>query len=219
MMNPFKWLLLTAIAVNCAAPAWGQDEEFGVEPARRGRRGDDSERGPGGPPRGMMRMFPMFAVIDEDEDGEISTKELRRAITALKTLDQNEDGKLTEEEVRPQFPGGGPGGPGGGRGGFGGPGGQGGPGGGPGGQGGPGGGQGGQFRGGFRAPEPTEMVKRWMEFDADKDGKLSEAELTTMAQQFGRGPQRPQGEGGQGNRRRGGGRPQVEEPEVPPDQP
>ncbi|MBL9122649.1 MAG: hypothetical protein JNG90_03390 [Planctomycetaceae bacterium] len=63
------------------------------------------------------------------------------------------------------------------------------------------------------------MVKRWMEFDADKDGKLSAAELTTMAQQFGRGPQRPQGEGGQGNRRRGGGRPQVEEPEVPPDQP
>ena len=136
----------------------------------------------------MMRMFPMFAVIDEDENGEISAKELRRAITALKTLDQNEDGKLTEDEVRPQFPGGGgPGGPGGaGGGGGGGLGGHGGQGGGPNSR----GGQNGQGRPGYGPPDPAAMVKRWMEFDADQDGKLSADELTTMAQQFARPPQR-----------------------------
>ena len=149
----------------------------------------------------MMRMFPMFAVIDEDENGEISAKELRRAITALKTLDQNEDGKLTEDEVRPQFPGGGPGGPGG-------PDGPGGPGrGGPGGPGGgpnSGGGPNGQGRPPFGPPDPAAMVKRWMEFDADQDGKLSQDELNTMAQQFFRPPQQRQrpSENEPGSRRR-----------------
>lgn len=196
-MNKIFATSILLVGISCGGVLRAQDEEeFPVEPPPSARSRDS--RGAGGPGRpGMMRMFPMFAVIDEDENGEISAKELRRAITALKTLDQNEDGKLTEDEVRPQFPGGpgGAGGPGGpGRGGPGGPGG------GPG----QGGGPNGQGRPPFGPPDPAAMVKRWMEFDADQDGKLSQDELNTMAQQLFRPPQqrgRP-AENEAGNRRR-----------------
>ena len=67
----------------------------------------------------MMRMMPVLAALDADEDGEISSSEIENAVAALKKLDTNGDGKLTEEEVRPNF-GGGPGGRGQ-RGGFGNP--------------------------------------------------------------------------------------------------
>lgn len=210
-MNKIFAICILLIGLGCGEVLRAQDEEeFPVETPPSGRSRES--RGPGGPGRpGMMRMFPMFAVIDEDENGEISAKELRRAITALKTLDQNEDGKLTEDEVRPQFPGGpggagGPGGPGGpGRGGTGGPGG------GPDQAGGPNG----QGRPPFGPPDPAAMVKRWMEFDADQDGKLSQNELNTMAQQFFRPPQQRQrpSENGPGSRRRGGQKPVEDLPE------
>src|SRR5207248_3697642 len=79
---------------------------------------------------------------------------------------------------------------GGGRGGFGGPGGAGAPGGpGPGGQ-----GRGGP--GGFGPPNPQAFVDRAMEFDADKDGKLSKEELAKMAEQMGPGRGAPPARGG-----------------------
>lgn len=142
------------------------------EPGDRGRR--EGPRGPGG----FMRAIPVMAVLDADEDGDVSAAEIANAVAALKGLDDDKNGKLTEEELRPEF--------GVGRGGFGGPGGPGGPGGfGRGGLGGPGAGPGGF--GGFGPPNSDQFVARALEFDEDKDGKLSRDELVKMAEQFGRG--------------------------------
>ena len=55
---------------------------------------------PGGPPGGGL-----FAALDVDRNGEISTAEIVGAGTALLKLDRNSDGKLTPDEVF------GPGGP------------------------------------------------------------------------------------------------------------
>lgn len=98
-----------------------------------GGGGPGGGRGPGGP-GGFMRMFPVMAALDADEDGEISAKEIENAVAALKALDKDKNGKLTEDELRPNF---------GGRGGFGG----------PGGGRGPGGGGGDRDRGGSRRPQ------------------------------------------------------------------
>src|SRR5207248_10783708 len=84
---------------------------------------------------------------------------------------------------------------GGGGGGGGGPGGPGGPGGG--GPGGPGGGRGGPGGpGGFGPPNPQAFIDRAMEFDADKDGKLSKDELAKMAEQMFAGRGAPPARGG-----------------------
>jgi Ca2+-binding EF-hand superfamily protein len=72
------------------------------QPARGGERGREGGRGRGGP-EGMMRMDPIFAALDTNHDGTISTDEIDAAPAALKTLDRNGDGKLTEDEVRPNF--------------------------------------------------------------------------------------------------------------------
>ena len=122
--------------------------------------------GPPGGPEGFMRMVPVMTALDADGDGEISAAELAEATAHLKKLDANNDGKLSPEELRPNFPAG-PGGPGG----FGGP--PGGPGGFPGGPGGPPGG------GGVNGEE---LATRLMEFDADKDGKLTSEELPARMQ-------------------------------------
>jgi len=78
----------------------------------------------------------------------------------LKVLDKNADGKLTEDEVRPSFPG---------RGGRG--------------EGGRGEGRGGREETGeTAAPSPDEMVKTWMAFDKNSDGKLSKDEVPERMQ-------------------------------------
>ena len=155
--------------------------------------------GPGGP-GGFMRMVPVMTALDADGDGEISAAELVEATAHLKKLDVNNDGKLSPEELRPNFPAG--------PGGFGGP--PGGPGGFPGGPGGFGGPPGGGSANG------EELATRLMEFDADKDGKLSREELQAMAAQFqggGGGP--PAGPGGrEGGRREGGDGERVRRPPV-----
>lgn len=130
-----------------------------------------------------MRAMPVLAALDADQDGKISKAEIENATAALKKLDKNNDGDLTQEEMRPDFaamggrggPGGGFGGPGGGRGGPGGPGGRFG---GPGGEGRGGEGRGGEGRGG----DTTAMVDRFMQFDKNKDGKLSKDELSERMQ-------------------------------------
>ena len=51
----------------------------------------------------MMRMFPIMAALDADEDGEISAAEIDNAVAALKSLDKDSDGKLSADELRPEF--------------------------------------------------------------------------------------------------------------------
>jgi len=111
----------------------------------------------------------LATVFDTDGDGEISAEELEKASESLKKLDTNKDGVISADELRPQGGPGGPGGFGGGR-----PGGQGGPGGG--GFGGPGGG------GPGGAGGAEEMVKRIMEYDENKDGKVTTQEVPARMQ-------------------------------------
>ena len=113
---------------------------------------------PGGPGRGPMMMMrsPAFRALDSDGDGIVSAGELAKASSALKTLDKNADGRLTEDEVRPSFPG---------RGGRG------------------EGGRGGREETGDTAPPSAdEMVKTWMAFDKNGDGKLTRDEVPERMQ-------------------------------------
>jgi hypothetical protein len=71
-------------------------------PDAPGRRGGRGFGGPGGP-AGFMRMIPIMAALDADEDGELSAEEIANAVVALKKLDKDEDGKLSAEELRPEF--------------------------------------------------------------------------------------------------------------------
>jgi hypothetical protein len=61
---------------------------------------------PGGP--GGQGPPPVLAALDQNRDGELSSKEISSAAESLKILDRNGDGRLTEDEFRPGPPGGGP---------------------------------------------------------------------------------------------------------------
>ena len=132
----FRWIAPLVGFCLIATVAFAQEEDNGGRRRRGADRGADSaqgdrpQRGPGGPGGGrfgfggpgggnmgamIRRMNPIFAALDKDEDGEISSSEIENAIAALKTLDKNTDGKITSDEVTPQFGRSGPGG------GFGGP--------------------------------------------------------------------------------------------------
>src|SRR5690606_22917322 len=54
---------------------------------------------------GMLRMMPLFAALDTDRDGTISSAEIENAAAALRKLDKNNDGKLEPHELRPHFAG------------------------------------------------------------------------------------------------------------------
>ena len=96
-------------------PFGGSDRPEGRGPAGRGPGGPEGF-GPGGPrggafgpmagrpgagPEMMMRMMPVLAALDADQDGVISASEISNASKALMKLDRNGDGKLTAEELRP----------------------------------------------------------------------------------------------------------------------
>jgi Ca2+-binding EF-hand superfamily protein len=117
----------------------------------------EGRRGPGGPggPGDLMRRMPVMAALDADGNGEISSAEIDNASAALRKLDKNSDGKLTEDEIRPNFPGRGPGGPGGDRDDHGGPG---------------------------ARPNPDEMVNQMLQFDKNGDGQLSKSEVPERMQ-------------------------------------
>ena len=136
------------------------------------RRGPGGPGGPGGPPPN-----PILEALDANGDREISAEEIKNAAAALAKLDKNSDGKLTFDELRPQFARG-RGGPG--RGGPGAgprPDGEGGPRGrGPGREGGP------EARGEGDRPDPAQFIARLMNFDKDKDGKISKEELPERMQ-------------------------------------
>lgn len=174
----------------------------------RGGRGGPPEGAPDGgfrpPPP------PIIAALDVDRDHVLSAEEIKNAPEELSTLDRNKDGKLSEDEFmgpppgdnrrgardgeaqprrgrnnhRQRFDDRGPppdGPPDGGPRGFGGP-----PGDGP--------------RSGFGSPgppSPEQFVQHALQFDADKDGKLSAQELRKMAEDLAsQGPRGPGGAGG-----------------------
>ena len=204
-MWTFCILAVAGVATAIAQPPGGPGG-----PGGRGGPGGGQGGGPGGPGGGGRPPMPIIEALDADHDGVISAEELKNASAALLALDKNKDGKLTEDEYRPmgRGPGGDAGGPGGGRGGPGGPGGgvsggRGGEGGRPGGPGreggggpgGPGGRGAGGPGGGPPEPNPERMLEHAMEFDADKDGKLSKDELQKFIADF---VQRHGGAGGAG---------------------
>ena len=88
--------LLAALLAHCAAA--------GLPPGGPG--------GPGRPPGGLQALI---AVLDADQDLEISSEEMKNAPTALLSLDRNKDGVLSRDELpatgRATGGRGGPGGP------------------------------------------------------------------------------------------------------------
>ena len=190
----------------------------------RGRPGPDGppdrrrdDRGAGGPERNDRNRgqgenagsyLDRLRSFDKNKDGKITKSELpERMHGILNRLDENEDGTLDAKELeqvaarfgrdndrQPEGRRGrgddrrqgreGPGGPRDGHEGRGGPGGP---------------------------PSPDRLVEHAMEFDADKNGKLSKAELLKFAEEVirhrgpGRGPEGRDGRGGRGPR--GEGRP------------
>jgi Ca2+-binding EF-hand superfamily protein len=81
-------------------------QAFGRQPGGPERRppGAPDRRPPGGP--GGMPQPGLFAVLDSDRDGQLSTSEIVGAGTALLKLDRNGDGRLTPDEAFVGPPGG-----------------------------------------------------------------------------------------------------------------
>ena len=173
-MKRFNWIFGILAAVSVATAVAQPPGGPGRPPG-----------GPGGGPPGGRPSMPIIEVLDADHDHVISANELKNATASLLTLDKNNDGKLTENEFAPQ-----PGGPAG-RGQAGGR-----------AAGGNGrrpqqGGQGGGPDGGPPAPNSERMFEHAMEFDANKDGKLSKTELRKFVEDFEKhhaGPGGPEGE-------------------------
>ena len=85
----------------------------GAALAQSPERDDAPRRGPGADRTGadgrgaggataFMRMIPVMAALDANQDGRISSDEIENASAALKKLDKNKDGQLTIDELRPR---------------------------------------------------------------------------------------------------------------------
>ena len=105
-----------------------------------GARREGGGRGPGGPPRPLQR------ALDTNHDGALSAEEIAAAPQSLLTLDRNHDGSLTADELQPQ-----PGGEGGGP-------------------------------EGASAPSPDVLVQQLMSFDKNQDGVLTTDEVPERLQ-------------------------------------
>ena len=112
-MEWFGMQMRLALAV-CGVVLLGQP--LCAQRASEGPAGSDAARPPFARP-----LDPVFEILDEDHNGELSEAEIRNAAERLRRLDRNRDGELTFEEFMPRFPGGpfptGAGGPGRSRGG------------------------------------------------------------------------------------------------------
>ncbi len=167
-MRSFSKLVCSVVALAClSSQAFAQPGEGERPPGGPGgERGPGGDRGRGGPSGmdrgGFMRMMPVFAALDKDQDGELSAEEINNAVAALKTLDKDNDGKLSADEMRPDMSAMG------GRGGF------------MGGAGGPGAPGGGRPNG----DTAGSMADRMFAYDENKDEKLAKTELPERIQQM-----------------------------------
>lgn len=50
----------------------------------------------------MMQRFPLFSILDQDQDGKLSESELKEASRQLRLLDRNRDGEISGIEFRPR---------------------------------------------------------------------------------------------------------------------
>lgn len=83
----------------------GRGGRGGMQPEAEGGQAPMAGRGPGGGGQaggrfgGGQAANPLFAALDVDGDGVITTLEMEDAIQAFAKLDENKDGKLTAEEA------------------------------------------------------------------------------------------------------------------------
>lgn len=93
-------LVLTILACATISNAQPPRPPHGPPP-----QGGGGNQGQGGGEQGKPRPGPpLFNVIDQDHDGVLSKKELRKAKEAILTLDKNGDGEITLDEIRPPGP-------------------------------------------------------------------------------------------------------------------
>ena len=86
ILSSIAFIVVPAV-VALAQPA--QNQNFGGQPPAGGAQAN-------GPAPNAI-----FDAIDADADGMITTKELRKAVAALKQLDTDRDGVITREEASP----------------------------------------------------------------------------------------------------------------------
>ncbi len=91
--------ILTVEEIRKAAQAATAQSAGG---SREGR-GEGRGEGRRGNPPSFMRLDPILAALDTNDDGELSSEEIAAAPTILKKLDTNGDGQLSAEEVRLNF--------------------------------------------------------------------------------------------------------------------
>lgn len=162
----------------------GGEGRRGEGRGEEGRGEEDRDR----PGFGGFRPNPdeLFTRLDLNQDGKLTKDEIperMQDLVARADADKNEE--VTKEELAAMFRNlGGPGGPR---------------------PGGPG------IGFGFAPPNPEAFVERAMQFDEDKDEKLSKDELRKMASQMGRGFGGNRGEGGRPDGEREGDRPRRPE--------
>jgi len=99
-MNRQLWTIVICSALVATASAQSPNSpgfERGAPPGVAPPADDPGARGPGGAP-----LNPMFAAIDADGDGVITSRELRKAVAALKKMDTDRDGNITLAEVNAQ---------------------------------------------------------------------------------------------------------------------
>jgi hypothetical protein len=149
-MMKIRLLMVFAASAACLSIPQVFAQNDGPPPGDRpgGNAGPGGER-PGGF-NGRRPMHPLVVALDKNRDNILSSDEIAGASAAIKSLDKNGDGQVTPEEMRPNFGGDRPGGD----------------------------------RPGGAPPEGDrpgagggDFIARLMEGDADKDGKLTKAEL------------------------------------------
>ncbi len=94
-MKPTITLLCASALITSLAFAQAHEE------GERRPGGPEGQGGPRGGPGGMMARLPVFKALDKDADGALSSEEIAGATVSLLTLDKDGDGKLSAEEIRP----------------------------------------------------------------------------------------------------------------------